>query len=504
MLAEVLSPRKRMNPVGSLRAVDLLASTLLGVSLMGEKKSVHCENVVGLPLALLCVLFLILGLPTAQGGAWITKASPPSPGYGGFGEAVVGTGDSVFVIRCHDGGSCQFWRYNVSSDGWTTILTWTPDDPIPRLKSGTALAWDGSHYIYALLGAAYEDKGITARYYFYRYDTSANLWIQMANTTHAQGAGNAIAWSGYDNTVYAVLGSIEHGTGFARYHPNSNTWEPLSFDPSWTVIDDGASLVWTGGEYLYALRGEWDETVPHTDFARYHITTGTWENMNPIPESGGVGDGASLLWAGEYSDYLFALGGNNVTESPGYGFYRYSISGNSWTALEQLPQPVGYYVGNRLAVAGGHIYYWQGAPSTTAWTGGNAFFMFSMDAITTTSTTQQQTTTSTTQTQVTTTTTQQQTTTTTELTTSTQTSGQSVTSTQTTPVQTSAMGFGFAVIGIGAGVAAAAGGLAVAVSQPRSEVYEFSGYYYCRRHRVPVWFIDYQLWCPVERRFLRT
>ncbi len=61
---------------------------------------------------------------------------------------------------------------------------------------------------------------------------------------------------------------------------------------------------------------------------------------------------------------------------------------------------------------------------------------------------------------------------------------------------------GFAIIGIGAGVAAAAGGLAVAISQPRSEVYVFAGYYYCRKHRVPVWFIDNRPWCPIERKFL--
>ena len=62
------------------------------------------------------------------------------------------------------------------------------------------------------------------------------------------------------------------------------------------VTDDGASLVWTGGEYLYALRGEWHETIPNGDFARYHIPTQTWQNMTLMPESDGVGDGASLLW----------------------------------------------------------------------------------------------------------------------------------------------------------------------------------------------------------------
>jgi len=437
-----------------LRTVNLPATTLLGVLLMREKKGIHCGNVVRLPLALLCVLLLVLALPDAQGGAWIAKASPPSPGYGGFGEAVIGTGDSVYVIRCHDRGSCQFWHYNASSDGWTTILTWTPDDPIPRLKSGTAVTWDGGHYMYTLLGAAYEDKGTTARYYFYRYDVSTSLWTQLANTTHAQGAGNAIAWSGYDNMVYVVLGSIEHGTGFARYHPSSNTWETLGFNPSWTVTDDGASLVWTGGEYLYALRGEWDETIPQNDFARYHITTETWENMNPIPESDGVGDGASLLWANEYSDYIFALGGNDVTESPGYGFYRYTISGNSWTALEQLPYPVGYYVGNRLAFAGGYIYYWQGAPST--WSGGgNAFCSYTIDTITTTTTTTHATTPTT---QATTT---QWTTTTPHTTTWTTQSP-----TTSTVIQTSSLGLGFALVGIGAGVAVALAGFGVALTKP--------------------------------------
>jgi hypothetical protein len=70
-------------------------------------------------------------------------------------------------------------------------------------------------------------------------------------------------------------------------------------------------------------------------------------------------------------------------------------------------------------------------------------------------------------------------------------------------VQTSGTGLGFAVIAIGAGVAAAAGGLAVAISQPRSEVYAAAGHYYCRKHRTPVWSVEGRLWCPVERRFLK-
>lgn len=71
------------------------------------------------------------------------------------------------------------------------------------------------------------------------------------------------------------------------------------------------------------------------------------------------------------------------------------------------------------------------------------------------------------------------------------------------PVSGLGTGFGFAMIGIGAGVGAAAAGIAAVLSRPSSEVFGYSGYYYCRRHRVPVWLVQGGLWCPVERRFLR-
>ena len=67
------------------------------------------------------------------------------------------------------------------------------------------------------------------------------------------------------------------------------------------------------------------------------------------------------------------------------------------------------------------------------------------------------------------------------------------------------MGFAFAVIGIGAGVASAAGGLALAMSgQHGSEVIAYGGYYYCRKHRVPLYYVEGKLWCPLEQRHART
>jgi uncharacterized membrane protein (UPF0127 family) len=76
--------------------------------------------------------------------------------------------------------------------------------------------------------------------------------------------------------------------------------------------------------------------------------------------------------------------------------------------------------------------------------------------------------------------------------------------TTTNAEPSSGIGFAFVVIAIGAGVASAAGGLAVAATgRPYSEMFTYRGYYYCRRHRVPIWYVRGRPWCPVERRFLR-
>jgi uncharacterized membrane protein (UPF0127 family) len=86
-----------------------------------------------------------------------------------------------------------------------------------------------------------------------------------------------------------------------------------------------------------------------------------------------------------------------------------------------------------------------------------------------------------------------------------QTTPNSYTTTGTSNVGSSpSIGFAFVVIAIGAGVASAAGGLAAAATrQPYSDIFSYGGCEYCRRHRVPVWYVQGLPWCPVEGRFLR-
>ena len=308
----------------------------------------------------------------APNGSWVWIRDTVT---GAWGEAVVGTGDAIYVAR-----KTSFYGYTPADNSWTALAAPPNPDSGDAFKTGTALAWDFSDYIYALYGAATVDS----RRWFYRYSISANSWQALANTPADQGEGDAIIYNG--TYIYATIGGEQRPTYFVRYDPSTNSWSDEPADPP-AGMGDGASLVWTGGEFLYALRGEFEETTALYDFWRYSLTADVWAAMADIPADprdsgiGGVGDGGSLLyvgrWLSTYSDYIYALSGNQVNEVRDNRTYRYTISMNSWERLADLPFEVGYYVGCRLGYADGHIYAWQGAPST--WEGGGddvAYYVF--------------------------------------------------------------------------------------------------------------------------------
>ena len=62
---------------------------------------------------LTCLLFLTIATVTgiAQAGEWIEKADTPAAG--GYGEAVIGTENNVYIVRCYNvNDNPSFWRYD--------------------------------------------------------------------------------------------------------------------------------------------------------------------------------------------------------------------------------------------------------------------------------------------------------------------------------------------------------------------------------------------------------
>ena len=113
---------------------------------------------------------------------------------GTYGEAVVGTGTALYIAR-----GTSFYRYRPADDSLVELAS-PPKPDGKAFKTGTALAWDGNNYVYALYGSATGNS----RRWFYRYSTSGNSWEALANTTADQGEGDAIAWVSFDNHIYAT------------------------------------------------------------------------------------------------------------------------------------------------------------------------------------------------------------------------------------------------------------------------------------------------------------
>jgi len=317
-------------------------------------------------------------------GVWIVASH--SPYIGGYAVGVTGAGENIYIANSSPD---RFMCYNSVDDTWQNLsvpsgLLWSPGKPgsmIGAFKNGTCMAWDNGDYLYTLFGASYTDiDDGYYRHYFYRYSIPNDNWERLENTQNpkGQGAGDAITWvpgsalGTESDWIYAIVGS-DRGSSFWRYNISDDNWSAAPGGFPWSKTDDGCSLVWTGDNYLYALRGEEPDGGPACyDFWRYNIISGAWENRENIPAyphsggEGGVGDGGSLLWIGRgCSDYIYALSGNQCVPETIYDnrFYLYTISTDNWERLEDLPAGVGGQNGPRLSFArgsGGKIYCWRG------------------------------------------------------------------------------------------------------------------------------------------------
>jgi len=307
---------------------------------------------------------------------WIETAT--SPYIHSYAVGVVSAGDYIILANGEISGSSKIMKYNISSNSWTTI-----NNPPYHFKNSVAMEWDRNNYIYILFGGSYSDCQNQARHYFSRMNIHTNTWENLPDTPWYQGPGDAITWvtSGENEYIYTLLGSSScsgapwgypgppypEGVQFWRYNITGNVW-----DQNLTRIpygsDDGADLQWTGGDYIYAFCGAYNEGLPKDEerhFLRYSISTDTWVELENTPYNadGGIDDGGSLLYPG-YGDHIYALKGGDDGAggggSPGDDFWRYIISNDSWEIMPSIPLGVGDQNGHRLGYYNGKIYCWRG------------------------------------------------------------------------------------------------------------------------------------------------
>ncbi len=198
-----------------------------------------------------------------------------------------------------------------------------------RLTLVPANVYHGSSIAYvASSNKLYVFRGGTTNV-FYEYDIATDVWTTLtaAPTTLTYGAQIIEGPSGY---LYAFAGN--NTTTFWRYDISGNSWDDGAATDAPQTINFGSSLIYDGSQYIYALRGNTDDS-----FFRYDTTGNSWETLANIDFDAPTYQADNLVRYGgdlayDGNDTIYAMQGTART-----GFASYSISGNEWTRLPNLP-----------------------------------------------------------------------------------------------------------------------------------------------------------------------
>ncbi len=329
---------------------------------------------------LLCMILLSFVLSVVTEGIGFWRRLDPVPVTGAPGQAIVGTGDNLFLIRTDaETNASEFWSYDGADRSWTNrsedvIVGFDDVDnndrrglPVSLFFPGTAIVReteedDDEDLLYILSGGT--DDGEQRA--FYRMDIrnlNRPVLERLADTPNDQGEGNALVWDPFGKRLYALLGNERIGGHFVRYDPRFDRWESLSFPEDWDCLGPGAGMVSLGQFGIYALEGDCRRNSDESQFAVYDLFRSRWTNLNSLPASNGPG--GSLLSIGEFDTsqdtFLYAFNGG-INSDEGQAVFRYNIDNSFWIPLD-LEQicPVGFYSGNRAGYVDGAIHVYQGA-----------------------------------------------------------------------------------------------------------------------------------------------
>jgi len=155
-----------------------------------------------------------------------------------------------------------FWRYDVAAGTWTALA-----DATYNIADGGALVYDGSNYIYALVGN-------TTRY-FLRYSISGNSWSALANIPGTVGAGGSLA-SDNGNYIYAFNGTTT--PYFWRYDISNNNWSDAAVANPPLNVGAGGSLTYVAGFSEYRSLGTLASQVFDTGHAAAQWDSLSWDS----------------------------------------------------------------------------------------------------------------------------------------------------------------------------------------------------------------------------------
>ncbi|MEM4977243.1 MAG: hypothetical protein QXT64_07965 [Desulfurococcaceae archaeon] len=209
------------------------------------------------------------------------------------------------------------------------IVQWCEPTPDSQ-HHGAAIAWDMGDYIYWLRG----NNSNLFRRYRVRGDT--HQYLSSAPWSAYQGAH--LIYDPSRGYFFAIQGNA--GTGFAYYNPANGGWTSLAALPvaanygSWICHTCSTLKSGANDDYVYYAPANGS-----TSFYRYSISGNSFTSLASAPAA--LSNGSIGVWVYNYNpDKIYVIRGGGTTT-----IYVYSISGNSWTTLTYTPAAFSFSTG---------------------------------------------------------------------------------------------------------------------------------------------------------------
>ena len=197
-----------------------------------------------------------------------------------------------------------------------------------------------SRYVYYLASATS----------FWRYDTVANSWQQLANPPGGTvGAGTTLTYDPSAGTAGKVWALISNGTAaptFQVYDCALNTWTARSVTNLPATFGTDAVLTHTCSTYDVAGNDDYIYLIGNnaTVFYRYSISGNSWiSTLTAVTAAPGAG--CALIWTpGWNTNRIVCIrGGATAT------VYYYQITENNWTPITYIPATETFSTGTMAA-----------------------------------------------------------------------------------------------------------------------------------------------------------
>ncbi|NTU69333.1 hypothetical protein HGB13_00680 [bacterium] len=326
---------------------------------------------------------------TPSTGEWANLAKSVIPFSTGTASTVYN--GSLYTIR---GGTTAFYQYNIQKDSWSLPTTGLFGSNYLgttnfNFGTGSAIARDNSQNIYLVRGNLDNT--------FIKYNTRNGVTTRMPNFPTGTYDGASLTYVQSENAIYGIAGLSDRS--LFKFDLSTNTWSEKTSDILPAASGSGSSLTWDGGQYIYFVRGvgtnswyrydlngtdssRWSSALSVTGltgitfgagseaviksnklyvmrgqgvmtFYTVDLTnpvTAAWSQLlalptTPSPFTATTVAGDAFLIDGN-DGYLYLAKGNSTNE-----FYRYQISGNSWTRVSNIPSII--YAGTTNGGANG-------------------------------------------------------------------------------------------------------------------------------------------------------